>query len=99
VSGAPYRELARAPAEALAELGTWSRRATALGAGAVVLALLAAPVVALAMEPFSLHASLVAGLLATGAAASLFFVALVPALVCPQCERPFLRRCGRCRRD
>jgi hypothetical protein len=57
------------PAPALA------RQALTLAAACVALVLLAAPVVALAMQPFSFYASLVTGALAALTAVTLFRIA------------------------
>jgi hypothetical protein len=82
----PYTSSARIP-----------QRATALAAGALVLLCLAAPVIVCSMQPFSFYEALIAGLLAAETAVLFFLLWLAPALSCPDCGRPFLRDCARCR--
>ena len=65
----PYRQPAMAASEPAPAL---ARQVLMLAAACVAFVLLAAPVVALAMQPFSFYASLVTGALAALTAVTLF---------------------------
>jgi hypothetical protein len=68
----PYRQPAASRTTASEPAPALARQALLLAAGGVLLVVLAAPVVALAVQPFSFYATLVTGALAALTAVTLF---------------------------